>query len=600
MSTLDLAVIGNCAISSMIDKNGRHVWHCRPRYDGDTIFSALVNGDNPAAGFMDVALNGVASSRQSYVHNTAVVETILSDDQGNSLRIMDFAPRHMRYGRIFRPNMLMRRIEPLKGHCRIRVRIKPHFNYGTVIPQTTTGSNHVRYVAGEENVLRVTCDMPISYLLNEVEFVLDRPINLILANDEPVTERPDVLVQEFMDETVRHWQEWVRGLSVPFDWQEAVIRAAITLKLCSYEDNGAIVAALTTSIPESPDSGRNWDYRHCWLRDALFTVNALNRLGATRAMENFLHYLLDLVLTKTDTAISPIYAISGAALPEEKIAGGLTGYRGMGPVRIGNAAMTQRQNDVYGSVILSAAQMFWDHRLQKQAGIEMYRLLCPIGEQAIAYAFTPDAGIWEFRKRERTHTFSAAMCWAAVHRLGRIARRVGLPDESREWFAKASKLRAEIMARAVHPGENRLTGSLDGTEIDAALLLLPEIGFVHADSELYRNTLAAIENRLLRNGFIMRYDEADDFGLPHTAFTVCTFWYIDSLAATGQRDKALELFNSILERRNHVGLLSEDIDPNTGELWGNYPQTYSQVGLILSALRLSRTWEQGLWGALQE
>jgi GH15 family glucan-1,4-alpha-glucosidase len=599
MSTLELAVIGNCAISSLIDRKGRHVWHCRPRLDGDPVFSALVNGEDPAAGFMDVELSDFAESTQSYIRNTAVVETVLKDSQGHGVRIVDFAPRYIRFGRMFRPQMLVRRIEPSDGYCRIMVRIRPHFNYGNEAPRVTSGSSHIRY-STEDRTLRMICDIPISYVLNETEFVVDKPINIFIVVDEPVAERPDMLAREFMEETIRYWQEWVRSLAVPFDWQDAVIRAAITLKLCSFEDSGAILAALTTSIPEAPDSKRNWDYRHCWLRDAFFTVHALNRLGATDAMENFIRYLLDLVLTKTGAAIGPIYSVAGTELPVERAAAALAGYRGMGPVHIGNAAMTQRQNDIYGSVILSASQMFWDQRLARPAGADLYRLLCPIGVQALANAFMPDSGIWEFRTRERIHTFSAAMCWAAVYRLGMIAQFVGFPDESRDWFAKAATLRVEILTRATYKEENRLAGSLDGSEVDASLLLLPEIGFIGADGELYRNTLKAIEERLLRNGFIMRYDEMDDFGLPHTAFLVCTFWYIDSLIATGQRDRALELFTSILGRRNHVGLLSEDIDHATGELWGNFPQTYSHVGLILSALRLSRTWEQGLWGAREE
>ncbi|MDX9690123.1 MAG: glycoside hydrolase family 15 protein [Alphaproteobacteria bacterium] len=600
MSTLDLAVIGNCAISSMIDKKGRHVWHCRPRFDGDPVFSSLLNGADPKQGFMDVLVHDFCDSKQAYIRNTAVVETILEDSNQNKCRLIDFAPRHIRFGRMFRPPMLIRRIEPLQGACRIKVRVRPHFEYGARKTQITTGSNHVRFVPDENSVIRLTSDMPLSYLLNETEFVLNRPVNLILSSDEPIPERPETIVLRFMEETINHWQEWVRGLAIPFDWQEAVIRAAITLKLCSYEDNGAIVAALTTSIPEAPGSTRNWDYRHCWLRDALFTVSALNRLGATQTMEGFIHYLLDNVLTKSDAPLSPIYSITAEPLPDEAFAPSLVGYRDMGPVRVGNAAVSQQQNDVYGSVILSAAQMFWDQRIQKPAGIDMYRLLCPIGEQALANALKPDAGIWEYRFRERTHTFSAAMCWAAIHSLGRIAHHVGLADEGNVWLAKASTLRTEILTRALDHENNWITGSFEGREADASLLLLPEIGFISADSNIYRNTLSMIEKRLFRNGYIMRYDEADDFGLPHTAFTVCAFWYIDSLVATGQREKALELFHSILERRNHVGLLSEDIDPTTGELWGNFPQTYSQVGLILSALRLSQTWEQGLWGALQE
>ncbi|HJQ59283.1 MAG TPA: glycoside hydrolase family 15 protein, partial [Vineibacter sp.] len=394
-----------------------------------------------------------------------------------------------------------------------------------------------------------------------------------------------------------YWQNWVRGLAVPFDWQDAVIRAAITLKLCSFEDSGAIVAALTTSLPESPDSGRNWDYRFCWLRDALFTVNALNRLGATRTMENYIRYLLAAVLGESDGPMPPLYSIvPGGALTELE-APALKGFRGMGPVRIGNAAVSQRQNDVYGSLILSAAQMFWDGRLPSPGGADLYRLLKPIARRAAKDALKADAGIWEFRGRERIHVFSAAMCWAALHRMASIAGRVGQSDDAADWQGRAATLRQEIFRRGVH-ADGWFTGSFGGTEIDASLLLLPEIGLVRASDERFTRTVKVVEERLLRNGFVMRYDEADDFGPPDCAFTVCTFWYVDALAAIGRREEALALFENMLTRRNHVGLLSEDIDPRTGALWGNFPQTYSMVGLILSAMRLSRSWEEGLWGAL--
>jgi hypothetical protein len=596
MRQLDLAPVGNCAIASLVDRNARHVWHCHPRLDGDPVFNALLNGEAPEAGFMDVVLRDLARSEQAYVRNSAVLETILEDKHGARVRVYDFAPRFERFGRTFRPPMLVRRVEPLTGHGRVKVRIRPSYDNGAVAAFPINGSNHIRYTSPGLTV-RVTTDMPVTFLMQEVEFVLDRPLNLFLAPDETLPDKPDAFARELLEETTSYWQNWVRGLAVPFDWQEAVIRAAITLKLCSFEDSGAIVAALTTSVPESADSGRNWDYRFCWLRDALFTVNALNRLGATRTMENYIRYLLAAVLGETNGPMAPLYSIVPGGPLTEFEATALNGFRGMGPVRIGNAAVSQRQNDVYGSLILSAAQMFWDGRLPSPGGADLYRLLKPIAQRAATDALEPDAGIWEFRGRERIHTFSAAMCWAALHRMALIAGRVGQTDDATDWQGRAAALRQEILRRGVH-ADGWFTGSFGGGEIDASLLLLPEIGLVRASDERFARTVKIVEERLLRNGFVMRYDEADDFGPPDCAFTVCTFWYVDALAATGRREEALALFENMLTRRNHVGLLSEDIDPKTGALWGNFPQTYSMVGLILSAMRLSRSWEEGLWGAL--
>ncbi|MGO9134792.1 MAG: glycoside hydrolase family 15 protein [Methylovirgula sp.] len=595
MSTLDLAAIGNCAIASLIDRNARHVWFCFPRLDADPVFSALLGGTDPEQGFMDVLVRDAVETSQRYLTNTAVLETIITDRQGAKVKIIDFAPRFERFGRRYRPPMLIRRIEPLEKRTRITVRIRPHFNYGADKPSINVGSNHVRF-AGANATLRVTSDMAMSYLLEEAEFALDRPINLFIGSDESIPETPETLAQNFLSNTINDWRTWVRGLSIPFEWQEEVIRSAITLKLCSCEDTGAIVAALTTSVPEAPNSARNWDYRFCWLRDAFFTVGALNRLGATKTMELFIRFVIDAVLRDDDITIAPLYPVSPAVSSIERIAPALKGYQGMGPVRIGNAAVSQVQNDVYGSIILTAAQMFWDERLGLTDNLALYHQLRNMGRLAWRYAVTPDAGPWEYRGRVIVNTYSAAMCWAALHRLALIAKRVGEHKEAAEWEAGSRKIRAEILARATTP-DGWISGVLDQSVADASCLLLPEIGFLPADDPRVAKTLEVTAKRLMRDGFVMRYDEADDFGHPETAFLVCTFWYVDALALAGRRDEAREIFKNVLSIRNSAGLISEDVATDTRMLWGNFPQAYSHVGLIHSAARLSRGWEEALWRA---
>ena len=599
MSTLELGVIGNCAIASLIDRRGRHVWHGLGRLDGDPVFNALLGGDDPQGGFMEAAVAGGKEGRQRYLPNSAILETIAEGTTG-TLRIVDFAPRFRRFGRMFRPPMLVRRLEPVAGRPRVTLRLRPTFNYGGLKPQVTSGSHHARFV-GDNAVLRLTTDGSITYILHETEFGLDRPITLIVGADESITEDPDSLGRSFLAQTEAYWQGWVRDLNIPFDWQAAVIRAAITLKLCSFEDTGAVLAALTTSVPEAAGTPRTWDYRFSWLRDSFFTVNALNRLSATRTMEGFVRFIVDIVEGGSSRGeadqIAPLFPIAPGTDTAERLIDTLPGYRGYGPVRTGNAAVTQRQNDTYGSMVMTAAQMFWDERLPRHGDMELYRQLCVVGNEAHKAALTPDAGLWEYREREEVHTFSAAMCWAAQHRLGMIARRVGADAESREWLARAGVLRQEVLQRATMPEGGWLSGVLDRDMADASSLVLPEIGLLRSDDPRFHATLEVIGKRLMKNGFLMRYVEADDFGKPSNAFLLCTFWYIDALASVGRRDEALELFNNVLGQRNHVGLLSEDIDPKTGELWGNFPQTYSQVGLILSAMRLSRTWEEGLWHA---
>jgi GH15 family glucan-1,4-alpha-glucosidase len=390
----------------------------------------------------------------------------------------------------------------------------------------------------------------------------------------------------------------VRGLSIPVDWQSQVIRAAISLKLCAYEDTGAVVAALTTSIPEHGDSGRNWDYRYCWLRDSYFVIRALNRLGATQTMENYLHFI-DQVVTTGDAqgdglGLQPLFGIGGDfVLPERDIAS-LPGYRSMGPVRVGNLAYVQKQHDVYGAAILACTQLFVDERLTTRGDPHLFKRLEKFGDAAAQTAEVPDAGPWEFRGSAQIHTYSAAMSWAGCDRLARIANWLGLRERAAYWEQHAQNLRTMILERAWNPKVRAFTSSFGGADLDATAMLLPELGLLPATDERFVATVTAMERVLKDGDWMFRYRHPDDFGRPKAAFTVCGFWYVDALAAVGRRDEARDQFERMLGARTRLGLLSEDIDPRTSELWGNFPQTYSLVGIINSAMRLSRQWDEVL------
>ncbi len=594
MTSLDLAVVGNCSIGALIDSHGRLVWACFPRFDGDPHFSALLDSQNgEEQGFYDVELTDFSHSEQRYRRNSAILETTLHDQNGGALRIIDFAPRFKQFGRVFRPMTLVRLIQPLSGAPRIRVRLRPSFGYGEGRPEITRGSNHIRYVM-PEHTLRLTTDGSVTYVLEEVPFILESPLALILGPDESLSEGASETARSFVEKTHDYWQEWCRYLSLPFEWQEAVIRAAITLKLCNFEESGAVVAAMTTSIPEAADSGRNWDYRFCWLRDSYFVVNALNRLGVTRTMEGYLNYIANIVVAAEDGYLQPVFGITLEKSLEERQVETLAGYRGMGPVRVGNGAYSQVQNDGYGSVILAITRSFFDQRLSKLGDRSLFERLERLGEQAVRRWNQPDAGLWELRTREGVHTYSSVMCWAACDRLAKIAAVLGLAKRESFWRGQARHIQKEVLQQAWNAELDSFTATFGGQEIDASLLLLPQLGFLDAEDPRFHGTLALVERRLRRGQYIHRYDSADDFGVPKTAFSVCTFWYVDALAAVGRVEEARELFENMLASRNSRGLLSEDLDPETGELWGNFPQTYSMVGLIHTAMRLSKPWEEAL------
>ncbi|MBT4907771.1 MAG: glycoside hydrolase family 15 protein [Rhodospirillaceae bacterium] len=593
MSDLNLAVIGNCSFSALLDDQAKIVWSCMPRYDDDPIFCSLMDGgqDSRDHGYFEIEVEDFARSEQCYLYNTAIVVTTLYDTHGSALEITDFTPRFKQRGRTYRPVMIVRRLRAVIGNPRIKVRIKPAMDYGARQPEVTHGSNHIRYVI-PNNTVRLTTDVPISFVLKEVPFILEEPMTMILGPDETLDSGIEETARDFIERTTDYWREWCSGLSLPFEWQEEVIRAAITLKLCTFEESGAVIAAMTTSIPEAPGTERNWDYRYCWLRDSYFVVHALNRLGATRTMQEYLRYITNVAATADDGHLQPVYSVTLDSKLIERTETNLSGYRGNGPVRVGNQAYEHIQNDVYGSVIMAATQMFFDVRMAHPGTGRMFERLEAIGEQAAKLFDQPDAGIWEFRTIAKVHTFSAAMCWAACDRLARIADHLQFTGRAEYWHNHAKRMHKKIIKDAWNSELNSFVDCYGGKDLDASLLLLHHMGFVEATDPRFVGTVEAIEKYLKRGDLLLRYAAPDDFGTPDNAFTVCTFWYIDALAAIGRQDEARELFEKILSHRNHVGLLSEDLDPNTGELWGNFPQTYSMVGLITSAMRLSKSWEE--------
>ncbi|MCW0367631.1 Trehalase [Xanthomonas sacchari] len=586
---LDLGVIGNGSFGALIDKRASVVWSCLPAFDGDPAFCALLSPRAHPGGDFSIELEDFVDSDQHYLANTAILRTVLRDAHGGAVEVIDFAPRWRNHGRFYRPVSIIRQVRPLAGNPRIRVLARPLADWGARQPESTWGSNHVRWLL-PDFTLRLTTDVPVRFIRDELPFVLNHPVNLMLGVDESLTRSLTGYIQEAQERTEEYWREWVRYLSVPLDWQDAVIRSAITLKLCQYEDSGAIIAAMTTSIPEAPDTPRNWDYRYCWLRDAAFVVRALNRLGATRTMEQFLGYIFN--IATTDGSLQPLYGIGFEAALEEHEVESLAGYRGMGPVRRGNLAWIQKQHDVYGSVVLASTQLFFDLRLKDPGDTHTFLRLEPLGERAFELHDVPDAGLWEFRGRAEVHTYTSAMCWAACDRLAKIAARLGLEDRVAYWRERAERIHARVLAEAWSAELGHFTDTFNGHRLDASLLLLADIGFIAPDDPRFIATVEAIGRDLKHGDALYRYVAPDDFGEPETSFTICTFWYIDALAAIGRKEEARELFERILARRNHLGLLSEDLAFDNGEAWGNFPQTYSHVGLIIAAMRLSRSWQE--------
>lgn len=592
-ATLNLWPIGNCQITGLIDEAGALVWGCMPRVDGDPVFCALLNEDRRDAGVWQFELEGQVTSHQEYIRNTPNLLTRLVAGDGSAIEILDFCPRFERSGRMYRPVSFVRIVRPVSGSPRIRVNLSPMKDYGAERAKTTHGTNHVRYLIGDQ-ALRLSTDASVGYILDDRAFRIEDDLHFFLGPDEPFVGNLREEVRGMEQRTRAYWQNWSRGLATPFEWQDEVIRCAITLKLCQHEETGAIVAALTTSIPEAPGSERNWDYRYCWIRDSYYTVQALNRLGALDVLEKYLAYLRNIVDQAAGGQIQPLYSVMGVAELDEGFAKNLAGYRGMGPVRVGNAAYRQIQHDCYGQIVLPTTQAFYDKRLLRIADESDFASLEQVGEMAWKMHDQPDAGLWEFRTRQEVHTYSAVMSWAACDRLANVADYLGKEDRRECWARRAETIRETIESSAWQDSAEggHYRASFESDYLDASLLQMVELRFLSPDNPRFRSTFAAIEQALRRGEHMLRYAAEDDFGAPETAFNVCTFWLIEALHLAGRNEEARTLFTTMLAHRTPSGLLSEDMDFETGELWGNFPQTYSLVGVINCAGLLSRSWNE--------
>jgi GH15 family glucan-1,4-alpha-glucosidase len=584
----DLGLIGNGQYAAHVSTGGDVLWCCLPRFDADPVLAGLL--DEERGGHFQVGPPAGGAGRQHYLPNTNVLVTEFADEQG-AFRVIDFAPRFEQHQRAFHPTQLFRIVEPIRGTPRVQVRCEPVLGWSGRPADRVHGSNHVRF-EGYPSQVRLTTDVPLSYL-GGPPFTLTGRRHLVLTWGTPIEEPLAPLADRFLSETVRYWQRWVKHCDIPAAYQEQVIRSALTLKLHCFEDTGAIVAATTTSLPEAPGSGRTWDYRYCWLRDAYFVLGALRRLGCFEEREKFTQWLFDVAGGSPDLDLAPLYRIDGRSdLAEHQLAG-WAGYEGNGPVRTGNGAASHRQNDVYGETALSLVPVFLDERFRDERSEAALDLVVRLARKAILVAGTPDAGIWEYRREWTPQTFSTLMSWAAADRVATVLERRA-PGGGAELAAEAARLRAEILERCWRPGNRSFAASYLSSDLDASLLLMVPLRFLPRDDPRLASTVDAITRALGRGGWLDRYKHDDGLGTPEVSFVLCTFWLVQALAGLGRLDEARRCLEGTFEALSPLGLLSEDFDPAARRLWGNFPQAYSHVGLIHAAFDASPRWPEVL------
>ena len=575
-------LIGNCAYLAHVEKSTNISWLCFPKFDSDFVFGGMLDREKGGE-FTILPDQEEFHSEQEYLENTNVLKTVISYGE-HSYQVTDFAPRFVNFDRNFKPTMLIRKVVPLKGTPKVRIKCNPVGDYGKVKIKPSFGSNHVRFV-GLDQELRLTTNASIAYIEEEKDFFLQRPIYLIFTYGRPLEASIESTCERFLQSTILYWRKWVKSTSISTFHQPFVLRSALILKIHQFEDTGAIIAASTTSLPESPNSTRNWDYRYCWIRDSYYTLNAFNGIGHFEELEKYFEYIQNIAVG-INGRYQPLYSITGNAVLEEVVTDHLAGYKGEKPVRFGNQAYTHIQNDLYGQVLVSLLPLYADKRFiesEKSHSAPLIHILLSKIEDTM---HEKDAGLWEFRNLQQEHCYTFLFHWAGASAAIKIADRLG----DAPMKEKAIHLRNESIKKIEScyiPDLKAYSQAVGTRNMDASTLQLITMGYFGNDIERASNHLKMLEKDLLAKDFLFyRYRHMDDFGIPETTFLICAFWYIEALACVNRVDEAVEGFETLIKYCNHLKLFSEDVDQHSGSQWGNFPQAYSHVGLMNAAHRI--------------
>lgn len=578
------ALIGNCQSALLVARDATITWGCLPTFQSPSVFARLLDEDG--GHFAIEPLNG-APVEQRYLPLTNIVVTRFEGPDA-AWEVIDWMPRYFQYATVISPPVVHRLIRPLRGGPRVRVVVRPRPGFATLPVRVSHMGSMLLYDDGVEHFY-LQSNLPLASIAAERPMTIYSDAGLTFSAGEPMPGHSLATVKDALEHTRRYWEGWSRHCYLPRDYQEPILRSALALKLLTFADTGAVIAAPTTSLPEVPGGERNWDYRYCWLRDSYFVVRALSRLAQFEEQDRYVGYLEQLALRSEQ--LQPVYGIAGEAQLIEFTLDHLSGAYGSRPVRVGNQAWEHQQNDVYGELMLTLTPVFFDARFVSRHGKDaLWELIVHLASEVMRVWREPDQGIWEYRHKHQHYVFSKLMCWVALDRAAQIAKVRGEDALRRLWRREAATIRADVLTNGWSERLQAFTGAYGGDSLDAANLLIAHTGFLPASDPRYLATLKATEEHLVINDLCFRYRSADDFGMPESTFSICTFWYIDALRLTGQLEKARDVFERMLSRSNHLGLFSEGIHPLSGTLTGNFPQAYTHVAIINSGMLLSRPW----------
>ena len=591
MNKYPYGLIGNGVIAALVSEKASIDWMCMPYFDSPSAFAKML--DSKKGGSFKIEGVDTVQIKQEYLRYTPILKTRVQTKEG-VFDIYDYMPRFLKdSGDYYCPAEIQRSVRVVSGKPKIRVMLDIRPNYGASGCRVERHDDHTKFLSdgGDYYTYYLYTDANVEDILESREFAPAESAYFTLSYHEKI--RPfnaDRVYSEF-ERTKSYWLGWVDKTSVPAKHRDMIIRSMITLKLLMYQRTGAVIAAPTTSLPEILGKERNWDYRYCWIRDASMITELFGRLGHIESSSKYMSFILDRMLLKND-GISVMYGIHGEKVLTEKTLSHLEGYEGSKPVRLGNDAYLQRQNDLYGELLDAIYTHFEFHQ---KTGFHFDQELWTAVRSLVNWSKLswedPDNGIWEYRGGVQHHVFSKLMNWVAMDRAGRIARIIGKEEYADDCFKTAERIRQNIYEKGWNEEVSAFTMYYGSRQADAAVLLMPHYGFLPKDDPRIISTVEFCFNELVQNGFVMRYTADDDFGQPENAFLICTFWMINALYLVGRQNESREMFDRAVNTANHLGLMSEAIEPLTTRQTGNFPQGYSHMAFIQSALLLETDYQ---------
>ena len=583
---LNYGIIGNCKSAALINSDSSIDWCCLPKFDSPSVFANILDDD--IGGSFKIECDSSYVLNQNYCNKTCILITNFSN-KINEFNVIDFMPRYQKENGIYyAPPEIIRIFQLVKGKPKFKIWYDPRLEYSNGQTNNYIKKKFIVSVIDHEKheTLYLYTDFDKKNILNHKEILLEKNHFINVSYHEKINsfDVNDVLFE--FEKTKVYWRNWCSKTPTFELYNDEILRSAITLKLLTFEKTGAVLAAVTTSIPETIGEVRNWDYRFCWIRDASMVIKVFTKLGHKKIVKNFISYILNLIPDKNEK-LQIMYGINGEKNLKEKTLDYLKGYENSKPVRVGNAAYLQKQNDIYGILMDAIHYQIIKFNDDNEKHEELWSIVKSIVWVVANNWKLPDKGIWEFRNEDKHFTFSKVLCWVAIDKAIKVSYLIQNGISAKKWKPLREEIYNDIMENAWNNNLEAFTQSYDSKYLDASVLLMEPYGFIDAKNEKYIKTVKAIEKELANDGLMFRYKNKDDFGSPTSSFTVCTFWLIDSLFKIGEESKAKKMFNQLLKHSNHLNLFSEDIDFKSKRLLGNFPQAYSHLALIDTAININ-------------